>query len=175
MDAPNKYSSVDPLPTWLLKSNIDLLAPHIACIFNISMMSGVVLSQFKEAFITPLLKKPTPDKDDIANHRPVSNLSVLSKTLERIISGQVIAYLTVADLLPLHQSAYRRGNATETALLKVCADLIEAIMDQGNLVLLGQLDLSATLDTVDQDIIIKRLSRSYGIRSTALNYSSVHT
>jgi hypothetical protein len=27
MNAPNKYSSMDPLPTWLLKSNIDLLAP----------------------------------------------------------------------------------------------------------------------------------------------------
>jgi len=80
MDAPNKYSSMDPLPTWLLKSNIDLLAPYMACIFNISMKSGVVPSQFKEAFITPLLKKPTLDKDDIANYRPVSNLSVLSKT-----------------------------------------------------------------------------------------------
>ena len=37
MDVPNKYSSMDPSPTWLLKYNIDLLAPHIACIFHISM------------------------------------------------------------------------------------------------------------------------------------------
>ena len=37
MDSPNKYSSMDPLPSWLLKSDIDLLAPHIACIFHISM------------------------------------------------------------------------------------------------------------------------------------------
>ena len=99
----------------------------------------------------------------------MSNLSVLSKTPERIISGQVIAYLTAADLLPLHQSAYRKGHSTETALLKVCADLIEA-MDQGNHVLLGLLNLSAAFDTVDQDILIERLSRSYGIRSTALNW-----
>jgi hypothetical protein len=27
MNAPKKYSSMDPLPAWLLKSNIDLLAP----------------------------------------------------------------------------------------------------------------------------------------------------
>ena len=83
---------MDPLLTWLLKSNIDSLAPHIACVFNISMKSGVVPSHFKEAFITPLLKKPTLDKDDIANFCPVSNLYVLSRTLERIIGGQVIAY-----------------------------------------------------------------------------------
>jgi Reverse transcriptase (RNA-dependent DNA polymerase) len=169
MDAPNKYSSLDPLPTWLLKSNIDLLAPHIACIFNNSMKFGVVPTQFKEAFIMPLLKKPMLDKDDVGNYRPVSNLSVLSKTLERIISSQAIAYLTAADLLPLHQSAYRKYHSTETALLKVCADLIEA-MDQGNHALLGLLDLSAAFDTVDQDILIERLSRSYGIRSAALNW-----
>jgi len=79
-------------------------------------------------------------------------------------------YPTAADL-PLHQSANRKGHSTETALLKVCADLIEA-MDQGNHVLLGLLDLSAAFDTVDQDILIERLmSRSYGIRSTALNWS----
>ena len=93
----------------------------------------------------------------------MSNLSVLSRTLERIISGQVIVYLTAADLLPLHQSAYRKGNSTEMALLKVCADLIEA-MNQGNHVLLGLLDLSAAFDTVDQDFFIERLSRSYGIQ-----------
>ena len=53
--------------------------------------------------------------------------------------------------------------------MKVCADLIES-MDQGNHVLLGLLDLSAAFDTADQDILIERLSRSYGIRSTALDW-----
>ena len=53
--------------------------------------------------------------------------------------------------------------------MKVCADLIEA-MDQGNHVLLGLLDFSAAFDTVDQDILIECLSRSYVIRSTALNW-----
>jgi len=60
-------------------------------------------------------------------------------------------------------------SSTETTLLKVCADLIEA-MDQGNHVLLGLLALSAAFDTVEQDILIERLSRSFGIRSTALNW-----
>lgn len=86
-----------------------------------------------------------------------------------IISRQMIDYLTNAGLLPLHQSAYRKYHSTETALLKVCADLIEA-MDSGNHVLLGLLDLSAAFDTVDQDILIERLSRSYGVQSTALNW-----
>src|SRR5664279_2501024 len=40
----------------------------------------------------------------------------------------------------------------------------------GNHVLLGLLDLSAAFDTVDQDILIERLFRSYGIRSSALSW-----
>jgi ribonucleases P/MRP protein subunit RPP40 len=53
--------------------------------------------------------------------------------------------------------------------LKVCADLIE-VMDQGSHTLLRLLDLSAVFDTVDQDILIERLPRFYGIRSTAPNW-----
>jgi Reverse transcriptase (RNA-dependent DNA polymerase) len=53
--------------------------------------------------------------------------------------------------------------------LKICADLIEA-MDHAHHVLLGLLDLSAAFNTVDQDILIERLSRSYGIWSTALDW-----
>jgi hypothetical protein len=44
MDAPSKYSSMDPLPTWLLKSNIDLLALYMARTFNISMKSSCTIS-----------------------------------------------------------------------------------------------------------------------------------
>src|SRR6218665_1996205 len=47
--------------------------------------------------------------------------------------------------------------------------LIEAI-DPGDHALLGLLDLSAAFDTVDHDVLAERLSRTYGIRSTALDW-----
>ena len=34
------------------------------------------------------------------NYRPISNLSVLSKLLERLVVRQLVNYLTSADLLP---------------------------------------------------------------------------
>jgi hypothetical protein len=56
---PNKQSALDPLPTWLLQSTTDELAPFITRLLSLSMSEGMVPVQFKTAVITPLVKKPT--------------------------------------------------------------------------------------------------------------------
>src|SRR6218665_3767552 len=63
---------------------------------------------------------------ELSSCRPISNLSFLSKLLERVVSVQLTGYLSSAGLLPVHQSAYRRFHSTETALLKVVTDITEA-------------------------------------------------
>src|SRR6218665_922837 len=42
--------------------------------------------------------------------------------------------------------------------------------NKGTQVLLGLLDLSAAFDTVDHDVLVERLARTYGLRSTALDW-----
>jgi len=92
-----------------------------------------------------------------------------SKLLERVVSVQLTDYLSSAGLLPVHQSAYRKFHSTETAFLKVVTDLTEAI-DAGDHALLGLLDLSATFDTVDHDVLIECLVRTNGLHLTALDW-----
>jgi len=167
-DAADKYSMKDPMPTWLLKTIIDLLAPYIASLFNISLSSGTVPTCYKDAYVTPRLKKSMLPRDELSSYRPISNLSFLSKLLERVVSLQLTDHLASAGLLPVHQSAYREFHSTETALLKVVNDFIEAF-DAGNHALLGLLDLSAAFDTVDHDVLVERLERTYGIRSVAID------
>ena len=60
---------------------------------------------------------------DVKSYRPISNLSVVSKLLERLVSSQLVKYLKDNDLLPDLQSAYRAMHSTETAVLKVLADI----------------------------------------------------
>ena len=43
--------------------------------------------------ITPLLKKADLDPADVKSYRPISNLSVVSKLLERLVSSQLVKYL----------------------------------------------------------------------------------
>ena len=57
-------------------------------------------------------------------------------------------YLTSADLLPLVQSGFRPGHSTETAVLRLLSDILQAV-DHGDSAALILLDLSAAFDTVD--------------------------
>ena len=86
-------------------------------------------------------------------------MSVVSKLLERIVSSQLVKYLKENDLLPDLQSAYRALQSTETAVLKVLADLLLAL-DSGDLAMLTLLDLSSAFDSVDHDTLLQRLQRS---------------
>ena len=74
--APNKQSSLDPLPAKYLKKVSDDVACLLAHIFNRSFEKGYVPSKFKNAVITPLLKKAELDIDDPSNVRLISNVSL---------------------------------------------------------------------------------------------------
>ena len=145
------------------------LAPFITTLFNKSLERGYFPQVFREAEITPALKKSNLDASKPENYRPISNLPFLSKLLERIVNGQLLHHLQLNELLPEHQSAYRRGHSTETALLKVSSDILRAA-DHGSVTLLGMLDLSAAFDCVDHDILLHRLFCSFGIVGTALSW-----
>ena len=83
---------------------------------------GSVPTSFKAAYIkpTPLLKKPDLDSADPKSYRPIANLSVLSKLLERLVVRQLLDYwMRHGCMLPDLQSAYRAHHSTETAVTKV--------------------------------------------------------
>jgi hypothetical protein len=168
---PTKTCSLDPLPTWLLKepaiSNVVL--PFITGIINSSLSRGHVPKELKVANICPRLKKPTADPNALENYRPVSNPPFLSKLLEKVVAKQIIAYLEDNDLMDPFQSAYRSAHSTETATLKVKCDA-DMILDDGDAVLLVLLDLSAAFDTLNHEILLKRLEVSIGLRGTALEW-----
>ena len=103
----DKQCMSDPLPTWLLKKSVNVLAPFLCWLFCWSFEHGVVPSRMKSAYITPILKKADLDSLDPKSYRPISNLSVLSKLLERLVDKQLTTYLMESDLFPDLQSAYR--------------------------------------------------------------------
>ena len=139
--ASNKHCSLDPVPTSIAKDCSSLLAPFISEIFNRSLEEGHLPIDQKVAYVRPHLKKHGLDSADTKNYRPVSNLSFLSKLLEKVLSTQLNEFLKSTNAIPSLQSAYRKFHSTEIGLLKVFSDLCKAI-DDGNVCLLGMLDLS---------------------------------
>ena len=82
--------------------------------------------------ITPLLKKSNKDVSQLKSYKTVSNLPFLSKLPERAVHSQLQALLDANSALPAHQSAYRKHHSTETALIKICDDLLKVI-DNGQM------------------------------------------
>ena len=104
--APDKTSDLDPVPTWLVQECAPIFAPFFAHVFNVSLEKGYLSASQKKAIVYPGLKKPSLDPDDLYNYRPISNLSFVSKLLERAVHAQLLLYLNDNELLPSIQSAY---------------------------------------------------------------------
>jgi hypothetical protein len=152
---PTKSSVLDPLTTWLLKQLSAYFVPIQCHLCNLSMESGIFLLSHKHAIVHPLLKKPTLDDDCLNSYRPISNLSFVSKVIERSVSRRLIAHITAHRLLPSKQSAYRRHYSTETAVLCVHNDLVHAV-DNNQVIGLVLLDLTSAFDTANYASLTQR-------------------
>ena len=78
--SPNKTCGLDPVPTWIIKKLLGTMAPIIADIIPLS----AVPASLKEAWVTPILKKPSMDPENFKIFRLISNLPILAKTLEKV-------------------------------------------------------------------------------------------
>ena len=139
------------------------------------LSSGVVPQCFKHALVKPLLKKDSFDPICLKHYRLVSNLPFLSKVLERIVLKQFFFFFFFFlqhsqsnSLLETLQFAYRKCHSTETALLRVVNDLLQA-SDSDCVFILSLLDLSAAFDTTDHNIPITRLRSTFGCSGTVLD------
>ena len=165
-----KSFTLDVIPTSLLKEHPEDFITILTDIINSSLQNGKFPDILKNATARPLMKKvdlPLQDK----NYRPVSNLSYLGKLIERAAYDQIVDFASSTGNIENNQLAYRVGHNTESALLKVKSDLLNALEKQEVTCLL-LLDLSAVYDTVDYDLLLNRLHFRYGFDEIILNWIS---
>ncbi len=79
MKSKTSTSSLDPLPTVLVKSCIHSVSSIITAIVCCSLSTATVPSALKMASITPILKKTGVYPNDLNNYRPISNLPFIKK------------------------------------------------------------------------------------------------
>ena len=168
-DSPTKPCSLDSWPTFLVLEFLDILITPITSIINASLAQGMRPNFFKQAHVTPILKKSSLDKEVFKNYRPVSNLNFISKILERVVAAQLQSHLDEAGLITAFQLAYRKHHSTESALLNIHNDIL-LNMAKGSVTALTLLDLSATFDTINHTILLDRLNGYYGISELALGW-----
>ena len=168
-DMNKKHCSLDPMPSSMINDALPELIPVLSRIVNDSLTKGLFPSVFKEAIIRPSFKGKDLDSEELNSYRPISNLSFVSKVVEKCASLQLIEYLEANKLLPTKQSAYRKYHSCETATLKIFNDIL-LLIDNKSKVILLLLDLSAAFDTVKHATLLDKLYTHYGIKQTALEW-----
>ena len=160
----------DPCDTRFLLRFKETIIDAITMIVNQSLTTGEFLDDWKMAIVRPLIKCPNLDTE-LKNYRPISNLSFLSKIVEKAAQLQLQEHFDQHLLLPKHQSAYRQYHSTKTTLLNICDNILKN-MEDGKCTSIVSLDLSAVFDMVNHTILLEVLNCYFGITEHALSWIS---
>ena len=160
-----KTCALDLIPTSKLQEIIEGCMPAITHLVNSSLDQGAFCDTWKEALVKPLIKKKSLGTQH-SNYRPVSNLSFISKIIEKVTLEQFNTHCQENSLVPEYQSAYRKNHSCETSLVKLVNDILWN-MDRQLVTSIVILDLSAAFDTVDHDLLLDVLETRFGITGTA--------
>lgn len=159
---------VDNIPTQLIKSCSYELVPYITEILNLSIATGKFPSTLKISKMTPIYKKG--DTELIENYRGVVTLSPFSKIMEKAVYGRLVEFLNKNKILTSCQHGFREGYSTQTATTEL-TQYINDRLDVGETVVGVFFDLSRAFDTLNPEILEKKLDRM-GIRGNVKDWLS---
>ena len=109
---PSKSCELNTIPTIFLKKVLKQCLPSIAKIVNLSLDTGEFCKRWKSAVVGPLIKAIS--KGTVrTNYRPVSNLSFISKIIEKCTLNQLTTHCDMYNLLLEYQTAYRKFYSCE--------------------------------------------------------------
>ena len=167
---PSKASGPDNISSAELKLSAKCIAGKIATIFNESLRSGDLPTEFKTGHVIPLLKPGKTDTTNPASYRGITLTPVLSKVLERVVYNQVTAFLNETAALNDQQYGFRKGYSC-VDLLTVAVDDWLLARDQKLSTAMAFLDLSKAFDNVRHQQLLIFLQR-FHIGGTVLRWFS---
>ena len=164
----SKGPGVDNLDTKSIKSIAHTISPHLTDFFNQCIDVGIYPQCLKIAKCIPVYKGSPLDPSLAVNYRPISILTTVNKTFERILHNQLSKYLEDNNLLPKFQYGYRKQHNTSQAILDF-TNYINKYTSNQHVTIAIFMDLSKAFDTVDKTILQQKLTElGLNVYSTAL-------
>ena len=139
----------------------------ITGLFNISLTSSMVPSEWKLCVWIPILK-PGKDPTQVGSYRPIAMLSCIGKLMERVIQRRLEFKLEREHLLKGEQDGFRRGKSTMDSLL-IIKNFITTTYEQQEYCITVYLDLEGAYDGVWHQGLIHKLI-NLGIEKTYIRW-----
>ena len=156
---PAKATGPDGLPPRVLKELATQLAPILAMIYRLSLQTGKVPSDWRQALVTPIYKKG--EHYDPINYRPVSLTSIPCKLLEHVLVSNIMKHFEDNDILSKRQHGFRRGRSCESQLLEFVEE-VSAGLDSGLATDVIIMDFAKAFDRVNHSLLTHKLEQ-YGV------------
>ena len=162
----NMAIELDLISARLLKDSATVIYKRLTVLFNRSLDGGIYPTIWKHGRVVALFK--SGDRTDCNNYRPITILPTISKILERAVHQQLYTYLEEQNILTSKQFGFRPRLSTVTALMHF-TDTILQNLDNGSMTGVVFLDLTKAFDTVDYDLLLRKL-RAIGVDAQALRW-----
>ena len=147
----NSAAGYDEMPASIMKQLVDYFLLPLTFLINKSIAQGTVPDELKIAKVLPIYKNE--DEQLIQNYRPISVLPF---------------FLEENNLFYCNQFGFRKSHGTNHAIITLVEKVSKAL-DTGKFVIGVFLDLKKAFDTVNHDILMKKLE-FYGIRGKVFNW-----
>lgn len=161
----NRRGGIDDIHSIVLKNICFYINPVLVNIFNKCIYYGIWPDALKKAEVIPIHK--SGEASELNNYRPISMVSNLAKIFEKIIHKRIYTFLIKHKRIHNNQFGFIKNKSSIHALDKVMDIIYNSLNDDMN-VAATFIDLSKAFDTVDHNILYKKLYYN-GIRGLALD------
>ena len=124
-------------------------------LYNTSWKSGIIPQAWKEATMIPI-HKSGKDRTTPASYRPISLLSCLGKTMERMINTRLMWYLEHNNILIEEQAGFRKGRCTEDQITLIAQEIEDGFQVKKHTVVVW-VDMEKAFDRVWREGLLYKL------------------
>jgi hypothetical protein len=160
----------DGIPVFVWKQVWPVIKERVLHLFQMSLATGIVPTQWKEARIIPV-KKPEKGNYTVAKAwRPISLLPTLGKLLESVVAERMSYLAETYHLLPANHFGARKQRSAEQALILLQEHIYKAWRSRKVLSLIT-FDIKGAYNGVCKERLLQRL-RARGIPPLIIRWIS---
>ena len=164
--SPYKAGGPDGISPQVLWELAEELAPPLTIIFQSSLSTGTVPTDWRDAYVTPIFKKG--EQYNPVNCRPISLTCIVHKLMEHIMVSSIMQHFETHCILNDNQHGFRRGHSCETQLLEFVEELMTSL-EGGRQTDIIILDFAKAFDRVNHSLLVHKL-QCYGIRGSTITW-----